>query len=606
MKKYKGFINEEVGLRNLKNILKGYKNAEIYFHKDLDGVTSALAMKGYLKTYYNIDVVDAHEIQYGGLEWAITNSQPGNLSILVDFAHAKPMFHIATDHHDSQVGDEDTEATYFKSARSNVETISGEISHADQFTQQDIELIKTIDSADFYAKGLKPEDIQNSVFSLDKKISKPSNGNEISLNTAEKNRFMMGLVVNRLLLAHKNKRISVVSMDGKREHNNKIILECMVLDCTPSLISMYTTLKHYIESAVTKGRGGKGTAKLATPEEVAKNLADYIERQKGNAQSGYDAKSGIIVQYGGGSMFKPGSYDRYVPFKNNPDANFICIIWPMGLIQMSCNPFKEKELNVHLGDVAREVMANHERTLKIIAIRLDQVKYEYEETQDLKKLKSEDKDTHDAVGFKFSDLEAFYGDCVWRKNIVGGRTTWKKEDFKEEDFKEAMNMPYSELDKPENADKKKILSMRSISIWELISRNSGGHPSITNLTGFGFFKYNKRACKVSYGVDNYTLVMKKIAREMVNALKEKIAQERANKKVTYDVGNVEFTGTDTNESYNFFVIDKQGNEQKVNQDQFVELGSKNAMKSKSMDIKKKTDGKIHKVVAQFETFRKKN
>ncbi len=230
MKKYKGFVNEEVGLRNLKSILKGYKNAEIYFHKDLDGVTSALAMKGYLKTYYNIEVVDAHEIQYGGLEWAVTNSKPGNLSILVDFAHAKPMFHIATDHHDSQVGDEDTESTYFKSARSNVETISGEISHADQFTQQDIELIKTIDSADFHAKGLKPEDIQNSIFSLDKNITKPTNGTGINLNTSEKNRFMMGLVVNRLLLAHKNKRISVVSLDGKREHNNKIILECMVLD----------------------------------------------------------------------------------------------------------------------------------------------------------------------------------------------------------------------------------------------------------------------------------------------------------------------------------------------------------------------------------------
>ncbi len=277
----------------------------------------------------------------------------------------------------------------------------------------------------------------------------------------------------------------------------------------------------------------------------------------------------------------------------------------MGLIQMSCNPFKEKELNVHLGDVAREIMSNHERTLKRIAIRLDQVKYEYEETQDLKKLKTEDEDTHDAVGFKISDLEAFYGDCVWRKNFVGGKTTWKKEDFKDKDLRDAMNMSYSELDKPENADKKKVLSMRSISIWELISRNSGGHPSITNLTGFGFFKYNKRACKVAYGVDNYTLVMKKIAREMVNSLKEKIAQERENKKVTYDVGNVEFTGTDTNESYNFFVIDKIGNEQKVDQDRFVELGSKNAMKSKNIKIDKEKSGQIRKVVAQFETFRKK-
>jgi len=55
------------------------------------------------------------------------------------------------------------------------------------------------------------------------------------------------------------------------------------------------------------------------------------------------------MQYGGGTMFDPGSYDRYVPFKNYPEASFICLVWPMGLVQVSCNPFKEKELkDVHL------------------------------------------------------------------------------------------------------------------------------------------------------------------------------------------------------------------------------------------------------------------
>ena len=43
MKKYTEFVNEEVGLRNIKAITKGYKECEIYFHKDLDGVTSALS-----------------------------------------------------------------------------------------------------------------------------------------------------------------------------------------------------------------------------------------------------------------------------------------------------------------------------------------------------------------------------------------------------------------------------------------------------------------------------------------------------------------------------------------------------------------------------------
>ncbi len=112
--------NEEVGLRNIAKFAKLHKTCEIYFHKDLDGVTSALAMKGFLKTYYQIECVDCHIIQYGGLEYAIKHHQPENLCVLVDFAHGKPMFQIQSDHHDKQVGAEDTESTYFKSARSNV------------------------------------------------------------------------------------------------------------------------------------------------------------------------------------------------------------------------------------------------------------------------------------------------------------------------------------------------------------------------------------------------------------------------------------------------------------------------------------------------------
>ena len=61
MKKYTQFINEEVGLRNISKIAKLHKTAEIYFHKDLDGVTSALAMKTFLKNYYQIETVDCHD-----------------------------------------------------------------------------------------------------------------------------------------------------------------------------------------------------------------------------------------------------------------------------------------------------------------------------------------------------------------------------------------------------------------------------------------------------------------------------------------------------------------------------------------------------------------
>ena len=38
----------ESGIRDIKDIAKRYQMAKIYFHLDLDGVTTALAMKDYL------------------------------------------------------------------------------------------------------------------------------------------------------------------------------------------------------------------------------------------------------------------------------------------------------------------------------------------------------------------------------------------------------------------------------------------------------------------------------------------------------------------------------------------------------------------------------
>ena len=44
---------KESGLRNIKDLSKRYQKAKIYFHQDLDGVTTALAMKNYLEKIIN-------------------------------------------------------------------------------------------------------------------------------------------------------------------------------------------------------------------------------------------------------------------------------------------------------------------------------------------------------------------------------------------------------------------------------------------------------------------------------------------------------------------------------------------------------------------------
>ena len=669
MQNYSSFINEEVGLRNLKSIISGYKTCEIWLHKDLDGVTSALAMKSFLKTYYDIETVDAHIIQYGSMEFAIKKGNPDTLKVIVDFAHGKPMFKIQSDHHDKQVGAGDTQGTYFKPARSNVEIISGEISYSDIFTPGDVELIRTVDSANFIANNITPEDVQNSIFQFKRELS------------GEKNRFMMGFVVNRLLLAYKNKRISIKSMDGKRDHINRNILECMVLDCNPSLYSMFNNIRHYVNNARVSDRAGV----LAKPEVLMQNLTNYIERMKNyrfiedpdtgdvsefdpnsskhkflssvkGAKVGkgvhYDDKHKIIIQYGGGNMMQPGSYDRYVPFKNFPDANFICIIWAMGLIQVSCNPFKEKKLkDINLGEIAKEVIAKHQPILTKILVSLDCIKKEFETSQDWKKMQKEEGPDYVGVGFKYSDLKAFYVDCIFKtkdgeiknslnklgeitvisvdevfQNIkvsidvdnkkyifgikeiskikkftldvqngqnleeysnrigeinpfsselsekqVGGAKDKIKNSLESDGFivtsgsimkvfqkmegeeilADAMDTIYDKL----STDQLLTLKEYKIPVWELITRNSGGHPSITNIQGWGFLKYNKDAAKVAYGTEKYTEIMKKVAREFVDNLKDKVESFEQGKVIKYDTKGVEFTGQDTNENYKSNSID---------------------------------------------------
>lgn len=706
-------INEEVGLRNLKKIAKNLdnieqalvgsekieknasksvnisdlndfvgnsRNCEIYFHKDLDGVTSALAMKQVLKGQYNIETVDCHIIQYGGLEFAVKPPKPGNLAVLVDFAHSKPMFTIATDHHQEQVGAEETSSTYYKHSRSNVETISGEIAKQEIFPQGDIDFIQTIDSANFLKYGIKPEDVQQSILDIDK--SQP----------IDKIKFTLGFVVNRLLLAYKNKRITVKSKDGNRDHINRNFLECLLLDSSPNLYSMFNNIKHYISNAKTGDKLGR----LATPEEIAKNLESYIQKMKTYKDKSYDEEYKIIQQYGGGDMMKPGSYDRYVVFRNTPDSEFLCIIWPMGLIQVSCNPFKEKKLkDINLGEIAKEVLAKYESVFKRYFISLEAIKQVYETSQDWKQMQKAIGDEYEGIGFKFSDLEAFYMDCIYNKqdkvanilnkivdidfvsvdetyenikvvvtykendyifgikdtqsiksfindaitgnvdkysNLIGevkgitteisekqiqgaknnianylksGNLIVSKRDkitifegLKDTKIKDAMDTNYDDL----TYQQKNYLSSLKIPVWELIIRNSGGHPSITNISGLNFLAYNKQVMKIVYKTENYTDILKMIAKDMVDNLKSKIDIVNAGEKVTYDTKGIELYGQDTNESFEYHLVDKNtGFTKPVSKDEFLKAGAEKGMKTDRKSLMT-IDSMNKRIIAKFESF----
>lgn len=382
---------------------------------------------------YGIKTIRAQKIQYGGSEWSVVKPKKNTLAVLVDFAHGKPMMHIHTDHHDKQVGhDEKSTSTHFKHSKSNLETISTQLSPNDLFPPVDVKTINTVDSADFEKQGLTPDDIMRSAFKIDKSLS------------VERNRMMMGLVVNKLLLAFKNK---------------PNFLEELVMNSNPSLMSMY----HVIVDLAKKN--GYDISSLS------KKGDDYVQAQKDKIQqvSNVNAiknfKNGesglfgtIIVQYGGGNM-RYGGYDRYTPFKNNPSGEFLIIGWPLGLVQASKNPFKKDATGVHLGDMAQKVLnKNKSKLTKMVS--LDYIKYLYE--KDII-----DKGIEGAVGFTMSDLIALF------KGTIKG-------DLKGMKF--LMDKKYNQLTYNEKQRLKEI----EISVWDIIQKSSGGHKNITNISGINF------------------------------------------------------------------------------------------------------------------------
>ena len=460
---------KESGLRDINALSERYPKAEIYFHQDLDGVTTAIAMKKYLEDN-GIKVVGSHVIQYGDKEFAVkkNDAQGDTMPVLVDFAHGKPMFVIHTDHHDRQAGAEDTKSTSFKQSRSNVETISQSVSPKELFPNSDIRLISMVDSADYAKNEITPEMVMNYIYRFDKESG------------LQKNKTVIGLLTNKLLLAFKNK-------PG--------FLEQLVMNCQPSLMSIFNEIKTIMRE--------KGFPKEF---ELEKNKEDYVQQMKTNPN--VKISDNIIVQYGGGSMMKAGSYDRYTPFRNNPEADFLVIAWPLGLVQASCNPFKkERELKgVNLGEIAQEVLSKWESQLKEKKVSLSTIKWISESGKDF---------NPESVGFTFKDFTALYGDKF--KSVEGGAQYLMK-------VRELMNKPFTDLTEEEMT----LLDSIGISTWDLIQANSGGHKCITNISGLNYLGRSNRPPqgKYKYNPESddapYVKFTKMIQNEFVRLLQDKI------------------------------------------------------------------------------------
>ena len=459
-------ILNESGIRDINAIAKRYPMAKIYFHQDLDGVTTALAMKEYLENN-GIKVVDAEIIQYGGKEFAIHKPEGEGdiMPVLVDFAHGKPMFVIHTDHHDTQAGVEQGTSTNFKPSRSNVETISQSISPRDIFSQDDVETISMIDSADYAKYDITPEQVVQYLFKVDR------------TKGVKENKKMMGLVANKLLLAFKNK---------------PDFLKKLVMRSKPSLQNILLNIKDIM--------GKEGYASL---DQLMKNQESYIQSRK---EKGVTYEDGIISQYGLGPTMKSGGYDRYTPFINHPDAEFLVTGLPMGMVQASCNPYKKERAlkGVDLGQIKDEVLENF-RT------ELEQQRVTFATLKRISEMDTDDK----SVGFTFKDFMAVYGNSPSLK--INGSEKLEK-------YIEQMS---EKLYKSIPSEDRKIFNKVTVNGYDVIMANSGGHKCITNISGINYLYSNAKFEDPEKRVRNsYVDLLKEIQSQFVNTLKEKISSQK--------------------------------------------------------------------------------
>lgn len=448
--KFNDYLNES-GIKGIKELANQYKEAEIYYHIDLDGVTSAICMKEYLKQY-GIKLVRVTPIQYGEMEYTASRPIPGVLHVIVDYAHGKGgmtgdyRIHIHTDHHDKQHGVDPATATAFVKAPANAAFLSDNLSKRNIFSSEDLEIISMVDSANFIPKGITVDDVMRSAFKIDKNID------------VEKNHIYMGLVVNKLLLSYKTK---------------PNFLNKLIINSSPSLMSIYNNIKKLASEAG-----------YDPPETIAKNQQEYQEKHKESKDSVLIGST--IAQYGSaGAIFKTGSFDRYLPFKKFPEADFLVIVWPMGIVQVSKNPFKAGENPYNLGDICQNILKEFESKLKAIDVSLFYVK------NSIERIKKKD---INFFGYNLDDMIALIG-----KDKIKGL-----ERYDLLKLKQLADRPLTGMDNDEITTLKRI----KVTAWDIIQAASGGHKNISNVSGWNL-------------VPNYLDTMKLFGRKLVLAMKDK-------------------------------------------------------------------------------------
>lgn len=431
------------GLQNIKKKTKEKDKARIYYHMDLDGVASAAAMIAYLRRY-NVQITGYSPIQYGEIEYAVDmRSDNDTLHVLVDFAHGKPQFDIHTDHHQSQAGVNLGAANHFRPAASNAETINLHVSPSLLFKHLDSECVSIIDSAKFHENGIKAADTRNVLFSPDKSIEYKSNFQNLSLAT------------NKIILSYRNK-------PG--------FLDYIVKNSTPSILNIYLNCLRWIREN-----------DVDDLNKINDNCEKYVDRMK--EYKNLEVDNNIAIQYGGGKMFDTGSYNRYTVFENNPDIHYFIMIWPMGLVQASKNPFTNIKDDVDFGKIKDEILEEDKVLLERFTLNLYELKKFYENNKKVQEY---------SIGFTYNDVLAFYRGKILSK-LTEKPLRLGSHNKPDRILKDILS-PEVKFESLKESQVK-FLKGFTINAYEIIAVNSGGHKSITNISNINILNYRLHTLK---------------------------------------------------------------------------------------------------------------
>lgn len=264
------------------------------------------------------------------------------------------------------------------------------------------------------------------------------------------------------------------------------------MNSQPSLQSILLNIRSEAEK--------EGYAKL---EDLIKNQESYIQSRK---EKGVTYEDGIISQYGLGPTMKSGGYDRYTPFINHPDAEFLVTGLPMGMVQASCNPYKKERAlkGVDLGEIKNEVLEKFRPELERQKVSFGT----------LKRISEMDSD-QTSVGFTFKDFIAIYGDSPSLR-VNGTEKLIKYLEYKSQDLFKSIPV-----------EDRKVFNKVSVNGYDVIMANSGGHKCITNISGINYLYSNAKFQEPEQRVRNsYIELLKDIQAEFVRTLKEKIEESK--------------------------------------------------------------------------------